>query len=584
MGLLATTMVLARLLFLAGDPDILAGGASATAAETKRQVELEVRSTLSALCPRQCELADVKVKVAPKKAPVGAAPGFEELSGETREFEVSSVEINVMIDTRLSGDFRAGLKEMIERRLGGQGIKARLRENLIKMPLPQDLPQPPPPPMQMPQMPQMPPAPRPAPQPEPEARRAEPARAEPIDRGPKALDRVLDALPLLLGLLLCGGIVAYTLRQYARLLERSQNNTGQQPELQALPEKQVDPKVEELRVDRELGLLAARLEESPALRRELFVSWLREAEPDELATAFSVLGPGVFAEVRSDAECADGLEAVADYIAETEPDLSVAAKLRLAATLRRRLLHVQIRRGGGGVADAVAKLASVDARAFAAALALEDEEVQVGLLREAPTRLQQAVFATRSTSEQARLVRLLVAPSNCSLERLLGAAERISSQVGAQHTSSGQVAAASGLLESVESAQRRRILEALQSSDETAYRGLLADLVTEETLVGLGKDVIGAACLRVAVGQLALAIASLPQAIGRHVANSLTAQQARAVKEEAEALATGRERSDAAVRQLLTEVRREARAQGVDLYSINHRVLGELVRGGGAVA
>ncbi len=578
---LLSTMVLARLLLLAGDPDILAGGSAAVSAEAKRTVELEVRSTLSALCPRQCELADVKVRVAPKKSPVGATPGFEELSAESKEFEVSSVEINVMIDTRLTGDFRAGLKEVIERRLAGQGIKARVRENLIKMPLSQELPQPP---QAMPQMPQMPQMPRPAPEPEPRraAPQPEPVKAEPVERGPRALDRVLDALPLLLGLLLCGGIVAYTLRQYARILERTQGGAGQQAELKALPEKQADPKVEELRVDRELGLLAARLEESPALRRELFVSWLREAEPDELATAFSVLGPGVFAEVRSDAECAEGLEAVADYIAETEPDLTVAAKLRLAATLRRRLLHVQIRRGGGGVADAVAKLASVDARAFAAALALEDEEVQVGLLREAPTRLQQAVFATRSTSEQARLVRLLVAPSNCSVERLLGAAERISSQVGAQHVSSGQVAAASGLLESVESAQRRRILESLQTSDETAYRGLLADLVTEETLTGLGKDVIGAACLRVGVGPLALAIASLPAAIGRHVANSLTAQQARAVKEEAEAL--GGSRSDAAVRQLLVEVRREARAQGVDLYAINHRVLGELVRGGGAVA
>jgi hypothetical protein len=496
------------------------------------------------------------------------------------------VEISVLLDTRLSGDFRTGLKEVLERRLAGQGLRAKVRENLIKMPLPQDLPQPPPP--MMPQQPQPQPAaaPRDRPAPEPE-KAAAPKVAQPEpDRGPRALDRLLDALPLMLGLILCAGIVAYTLRQYARILEaRQQPGGAADPGRPAPDATTIDARAEEVRVDRQLAALAARLEESPALRRDLFVTWLREAQPEELATAFSLLGPGIFGEVHADPECAAGLDAVAEYIANTEPDLSLAAKQRLAATVRRRLLHLQVRRGGDSVADAVARLAPANARAFAALLALEDEEVQVGILREAPARLQKAVFETRSTAEQARLVRALITPSNCSRERLLGAATRLVAQLGAQHASGGKVEAASGLIESVDGPQRRRILLALHSTDEVAYRNLLSDFVTEETLGALPKEVLGAACLRLGVGDLAVALKALPHAVSRHVLASLTAQQARSVEDETAALsAEARERGEAAVRQLLATVRREARTQGVDLYAINHRVLAELRRDEGAVA
>src|SRR5262249_10294865 len=250
--------------------------------------------------------------------------------------------------------------------------------------------------------------------------------------------RFLDALPLLLGLLLCAVVVGYTLRQYARLLDRRVGAAGE-------AEKDKDKKLggagalaaaaaktDQVRIEKDLAALGERIGASPALRRELFREWLREDNHDSLATAVAVLGAGVLADVRSDPECEDGLRGLDAYLAQHDPDLSPEAKVRLVGDLRRRCVRGEGRRGGDGAWDALAFLASADEGAFARARAAEDEPVQVALLRHAPERLQKAAFATRPASEQARLLRALVSPETCSRERLLDAAERVRAQVAGQ--------------------------------------------------------------------------------------------------------------------------------------------------------
>ena len=56
------------------------GTATSLQMETKQRVEAEVRSYLQSLCPSQCELSEVSVKVAPRKPAAGTTPGFEDLS------------------------------------------------------------------------------------------------------------------------------------------------------------------------------------------------------------------------------------------------------------------------------------------------------------------------------------------------------------------------------------------------------------------------------------------------------------------------------------------------------------------------
>src|SRR5205807_1453424 len=75
-------------------------------------------------------------------------------------------------------------------------------------------------------------------------------------------ERFLDALPLLLGLLLCAAVVAYTLKQFARLLERRVDEASASP----LADKTTGgtalavTKADAAQADKELAQVAARLE------------------------------------------------------------------------------------------------------------------------------------------------------------------------------------------------------------------------------------------------------------------------------------------------------------------------------------
>src|SRR5262249_31331249 len=115
-----------------------------------------------------------------------------------------------------------------------------------------------------------------------------------------------------LGLVLCAGVVGYTLRQYARLLDRKVA-AEEAAKAQAAAKGQPAPaasKADAARTDKELATLSERLSASPALRREVFRDWLKEAAPEGLASAVALLGAGTLDEVRADPECEEGLHAL----------------------------------------------------------------------------------------------------------------------------------------------------------------------------------------------------------------------------------------------------------------------------------
>jgi flagellar motor switch protein FliG len=542
----------------AADP----GTATSLQQETRSRIEAEVRSYLSTICPAQCELSEVNVKVAPRKPSAGTTPGFEETSPDVKDYVVTSVDLGVTIDKRLPGEFRTNMKTLIERRLKGEGYNATVHETLLKMPLPQDLPEKPPMPIPIMQQQQ-----QPAQQPERPAERPLMAAAE-----PNGWQRFWDMLPLLLGLILCAAVVGYTLRQYARLLEHRADKE-EAAKKAAVAATSPLAKLENKQLDKDLAALSDKVTQSPSLRREVFRTWLREGPIDELAGAVAILGAGVLSEVRSDPECEEGLSELDAHLAQVETEPTTESKQRMVAQLRRRVLRAEVRREGGSLGDSIAKLATADEGAFVQALAAEDEVVQAALLRHVPERLQRAAFATRSPNDQARLVRALVAPEACSRERLLDAAERISAQTAGQSAgaTARQARQAAQLLESADAPERRRILAALRSGDAVVYRAVLGQLVTEETLATVPGEVLGAALLRIDIGQSALALNELNPVVRKRVLAALPTQQAQAIEDEAEALAASPQRRETALRAVLAEVRKAASERGVDLYEVNER-------------
>ena len=76
--------------------------------EVRRKVTDDVKRFLEERCPQQCDVGEVAVKTGRRKAPVGATPGFEELAPDVKDFVVERVDVNLMLDKRLTNDFRSG--------------------------------------------------------------------------------------------------------------------------------------------------------------------------------------------------------------------------------------------------------------------------------------------------------------------------------------------------------------------------------------------------------------------------------------------------------------------------------------------
>src|SRR5262249_11798671 len=98
-----------------------------------------------------------------------------------------------------------------------------------------------------------------------------------------------------------------------------------------------------------------------------------------------------------------------------------------------------------------------------------------------------------------------------------------------------------------------------------------SQLVTEETLQAVPGEVLGAALLRLDIGQAALALGQLAPPVRKRVLSPPPAQQAQAIENEAAARSASPQRREAALRTALGEVRRAASERGVDLYEVNER-------------
>src|SRR5207302_5172482 len=155
---------------------------------------------------------------------------------------------------KLSNDFRAGLKTLLSKKLAAEGIANDLHENLIHYPQLEEQAEKPP----------LPPAPLIIKN-ESERRDPPPAPQLVMPPLPSAWERFVENLPLLLGLVLCAGVVWFTLRQYQRVLDSRLSAKLAEDEK---AQKQEDPaslkRAEEAReLARRLESLKSRLQHRP---------------------------------------------------------------------------------------------------------------------------------------------------------------------------------------------------------------------------------------------------------------------------------------------------------------------------------
>lgn len=536
-------------------------------AKTRQHVTDEVKKFFEERCPQQCEVGEVTVTVEKRKPPVGATPGFEELAPDVRDYVVKRVDVTAMLDKRLTNDFRAGLRTIVAKKLEAEGMQNVVHENLIHFPTPQELPDKPPPQPYAP----------PAPTVKEERKAADPAPA-PIAAPPAERswwDRLVDSLPLLLGLLLCGGVVWFTLRQYQRIIE-ARTDVKKAEELAALQQAKADPGAAQAaarrEMDRAVEATRAKLASKPlarAVARDLVVN----GHVEDAALAVVMLGPSLLDGVRGDPECRHGLGALDDYLAERAPSDTLEERKRVLADLDRRVLRVQVAQGEAPEEQAFAYLRGADPALFARLLGDEEPQTQAVILRQAPPLLVQAFMESQPPAARERLVRPLLESFAAERAELQALADGFREKLHRHELLEREGADPVGdLLQATPPEERRRLLAQLRN-DPLALKRALGSFVDEDTLRALDGEVLAAAIARLDPTAAALFAGSLDEVTRKRLLGALPEATARSIAEEAEVLAASPARKAAARRQALASVRRAVEERGLDLAEINRRAI-----------
>jgi flagellar motor switch protein FliG len=537
--------------------------------ETRRRVTEEVKKFLEERCPQQCDVGEVTVKVDPRRPPVGATPGFEELAPDSKDYLVSRVDVNLMLDKRLTNDFRSGLRTIVGKKLEAEGMNNVVHESLIHFPTPQEIPDHPPVAPQAPQA--------NAGKDKPEEKKVDPAApiAPPAER--TWWDRLIDSLPLLLGLILCAMVVWFTLRQYQKILEARTDVRKERELAEAREAAKDDPKLAEAEARRELdrtvAAMRARLDGNRPLARAVMRDLLARGAVADTALAVVMLGPSVLDGVRGDSECRAGLGALDDFLAERAPTDGAEARKRVLADLDRRILRVQVAQGEHPEESPFSYLRDASAPLFARLLTDEEPEAQAIILQQAPPPLVQQFLDAQPPSAREQLVRPLLASATASRERIAELAASFREKLDRHQMverGDGHSDPVGDLLQSASPEERTRLLGSLRN-DPPALRRALGSFVDDETLRALDREVLASAMTRLDATTAALFAGSMDEVARKRLLAALPESLGRSIAEEAEVLAASPARRAAARRTALLAVRRAIDDRGLDLAEINGR-------------
>ncbi|MFY0581461.1 hypothetical protein ACN28S_50855 [Cystobacter fuscus] len=154
-------------------------------AESEERARAEITDLLRTLCPEQCVLVSVEVRVE-DEAVGGAAPGFESLSTSANLPTLRSVSARVLTDSQLPGTFRTRLKDLVAQRLKTVSAQPTVEMESVAFP-PRNAPH-----LEAPPREAKPPPPSAAPPPTPDS---EPEPKPEVSLSQRAEERLLEAAP-----------------------------------------------------------------------------------------------------------------------------------------------------------------------------------------------------------------------------------------------------------------------------------------------------------------------------------------------------------------------------------------------------
>lgn len=295
----------------------------AAQASTKKAAQDSVAALFARLCPGRCEVIGVEVEMEAPRALGPVTPGFESVTGASLSVDPKSIQVSVLLDSKLPRNFQRNIPRMIQHRLGSLAPVVEVRPELLDFPEPQLEPLPPFYPEPPRSQPAPAPMPDPAPLPEPAAEEVKEAPPAPVGE-PSVWESFGPWIgPLIMAILLFL-MMLYLLKRIAEIAKPQTSETES-----VARKRSVD--VEALREE----VLASR-----PVRNRMMRAWVNE-DLDGAVRAVHVLGPDVLNDLKSEKGLKPALQQVAKGLVET-PEPIDAELESVVAQIRTRLRAAQV--------------------------------------------------------------------------------------------------------------------------------------------------------------------------------------------------------------------------------------------------
>ncbi len=575
-----------------GGPEVSSANQRAALDEERQSIESQarraVRSLFDRLCPGRCELVDLSAQMKSPQVVSGVEPGFGGggAGGQAFDVESESVDVTVLVDSKLPSNFKQNLPRMVEYQLGDLAPEVNVRRESLDFPEPQNRPSPPeqsdeqdrrpPPPRRRPKM-------RPKTEPESDEKQDEDDSSE--EEGDEAADAEKKDEPRLgfwgrffedvtpwvgpILLVIAMFLLARPLiRQFGALGDR------RRPEPSGAG---VGGTGDRSGVDVEA--LRAQLTESRAVKNRVLRRWVEE-DREAVADLVQLVGPTILEDLKADDTLRAELNEVSELVAERRQPLSDDESERVVQEAQARIRAAKLTHDGQALDADWNFLEGVSVATLQRIVRSCDTREKVHVIGQLPDSLRSSYLESLGADRRKELFlaagseELRKQESRALASRLRKAADEYG-HIGAE--AEGQAALVVDMLESLDLEEQEKTLRDMESTRTEVAEAAMSRVCLMSTALHVSDALVAEAIHRMPVDRLADVLRESNDKIRRRVIEVAPEQKAEDLETEL-ALEAPVSRSEyLEARSRFTEALQTAmRREGEDLVEANRRA----IRGG----
>ncbi|MCB9646066.1 MAG: hypothetical protein H6730_05620 [Deltaproteobacteria bacterium] len=504
--------------------------AAAPEAPTVDEVRTRTRDLLSSMCGDRCDVVGVRIERRPAAPPGGIEPGFDE-TPRARELP-SKVHLTLLFDAKLDAAYRKFASDRVKQRIEELGLPVELTVTA------RPFPEPPPIPTSADATPQ-PPQPIIIQPPPPVAQEPTPAPAPVKADLEEALWlRLIEGLPLLLGMGLLAWLVLRVLRRMENLAFAAAAPPAVEEEVAAtitpeLIEESASPRRAAPLPPPTRAALEGDLTRHRGSTRRIFHRLLMKGEHDTVARAVALLGDFVVQDLAHDPDVRRQLAAAGQRTAEIlRAPITDEEEQDLLRTVQAELVADRVAHRAEDVRRELEPLLGWGPEAFAALFDRLDDRLQVVLLRHAPGHLTESFLKGLLPDDRAAMVRKVLDAPPATPDELATLAEIIDAQGQAALVGGYEADHIVDLLDALPAPEQDTVVTTLESTRPEFVRRNLGALPVESALLRVPEHALEAAWATVSVEDWIAYLRAAPDTIQTRALAACPARLLDVVQEE----------------------------------------------------